>query len=171
MTSGSNPHLLQSIAGISGGTYHESLDSMLKTDLFVHDNIVRKTYHEIWKTLMYMAMAILLMEIAIRRLVLPRLRPATGGASGSGAGAPLVERLLMRKQMRRKEEKTLGGTPGLDRITPRSERPVWKAPFYNEREPRLRKEAPPEKPQEEPRQSEDTFSRLLRFKKQRKKKK
>jgi len=144
---------------------------MLKTDLFAHDNIVRKTYHEIWKTLMYMAMAILLVEIAIRRLVLPRLRPAAAGASASGAGAPLVERLLMRKQMRRKEEKTLGGTPNLDKITPRSERPVWKAPFYNEREPRLRKEAPPEKPQEEPRQSEDTFSRLLRFKKQRKKKK
>jgi uncharacterized membrane protein len=151
MTTRGNPHLLRSMAAAAGGACHESLEDAANWNLFSHDDVERKAYHEIWQALLLMAMALLIVEVAIRRLTLPRLMGERSRAP-RGTKGPVFDDLLKRKQQRREEEKKAGEVVDLGQFLAPPERVVMGVPIDEE---------PQAQAQDGSQQSDDTLARLL----------
>jgi hypothetical protein len=164
MTTQDDPYLLKSLASAAGGTCYDSLDEAAQAKAFAHDDLERKTYREMWKQMLLAAIALLLVEVAIRRLVLPELRGGTR-TRVKAAEKPAFKNLLQRKQERIKGERE--ETERLDflRVRKDAQQPAWSAPRSSK--PRITPAPPAEPKKETPAQpaGEDTFDRLLRAKK------
>jgi uncharacterized membrane protein len=168
MTTREDAHLMQSLASAAGGSYYDSLDAAGAANIFAHDNLERKSYREIWRQLMLAAMVLLLIEVAIRRLVLPEFRKRKPRARA--ADEPVLQNLLRRKHERLKEEKNAASRADFLRSQGAKEQPVWNIPRPGKpasvppaAEPGKGAPATPSAPA-----PEDTFDRLLRAKKSKK---
>ncbi len=161
MKTGGNPHLLQSMASAAGGRYHGSLGDVAGENLFSHDNVERKTYHEVWQTLLLAAMVLLIVEVAVRRLSLPQFL-AEGSRPGRKAPSkPMLGELLKRKQQRREEEKKAGEVIDLGEFIAPADRVVMGVPIDEELGTRMNERQVDTEP------SSETLDRLLRIKNKR----